>query len=58
MLRAAIYGLGRWGSTLVDSVKNSEKFRFVRGISRNPKNHAEFSRASGIKVVSSCTAAC
>ena len=53
MLRAAIYGLGRWGSTLVDSVKDSEKFRFVKGISRNPENHKEFSQKTGIKVVSS-----
>ena len=53
MLRAAIYGLGRWGSTLVDSVKESDKFRFVRGISRNPENHKEFSQKTGIKVVSS-----
>jgi predicted dehydrogenase len=53
MLRAAIYGLGRWGSTLVDSVKESDKFRFVRGISRNPENHKEFSQKTGIRVVSS-----
>jgi len=53
MLRAAIYGLGRWGSTLVDSVKDSGKFRFVKGISRNPENHREFSQKTGIKVVSS-----
>src|SRR5882672_598002 len=53
MLRAAIYGLGRWGNTLVESVKESEKFRFVKGISRNPENHKEFSRNTGIKVVSS-----
>jgi len=53
MLRAAIYGLGRWGNTLVDSVKDSEKFRFVKGISRNPENHKAFSEKTGIKVVSS-----
>ena len=53
MLRAAIYGLGRWGNTLVESVKDSEKFRFVKGISRNPENHKEFSQKTGIKVVSS-----
>jgi len=53
MLRAAIYGLGRWGNTLVESVKESGKFRFVRGVSRNPENHREFSQKTGIKVVSS-----
>ena len=53
MLRAAIYGLGRWGNTLVESVKDSEKFRFVKGISRNPENHKEFSQKTGIKVLSS-----
>ncbi|MCC7486583.1 MAG: Gfo/Idh/MocA family oxidoreductase [Burkholderiales bacterium] len=53
MLKAAIYGLGRWGSTLVDSVKDSRKFRFVRGISRNPANHEEFSKSAGIRIVSS-----
>ena len=53
MLRAAIYGLGRWGSTLVESVKDSDKFRFVKGISRNPENHKEFSQKTGVKVVSS-----
>ena len=53
MLRAAIYGLGRWGNTLVESVKDSEKLRFVRGISRTPENYREFSQKTGIKVVSS-----
>jgi predicted dehydrogenase len=53
MLRAAIYGLGRWGSRLVDSVQKSEKIRFVKGISRNPENHREFSQKTGIRVVSS-----
>ena len=53
MMKAAIYGMGRWGSTLVESVKDSEKFRFVKGISRDPDKHKDFSRATGIKVVSS-----
>ena len=53
MMRAAIYGMGRWGNTLIESVKDSTKFRFVRGISRNPDSHKEFSRATGIRVVSS-----
>jgi len=53
MLRAAIYGMGRWGNTLIDSVKDSTKFRFVKGVSRNPENHKEISQKTGIKVVSS-----
>jgi len=53
MLRAAIYGLGRWGNRLVESVQASEKIRFVKGISRDPAKHKEFSQKSGIKVVSS-----
>jgi len=53
MLRAAIYGLGRWGSRLVESVQGSEKIRFAKGISRDPEKHREFSQKTGIKVVSS-----
>ena len=53
MLRAAIYGMGRWGNRLVESVQGSEKFKFVKGISREPEKHKEFSQKTGIKVVSS-----
>src|SRR5688572_843650 len=53
MLRAAIYGMGRWGNRLVESVQSSEKFKFVKGISREPEKHKEFSQKTGIKVVSS-----
>ena len=53
MLKVAIYGLGRWGNRLVDSVQASEKIRFVKGISRDPAKHREFSQKTGIKVVSS-----
>jgi predicted dehydrogenase len=53
MLKAAIYGMGRWGSHLVESVQGSEKIRFVKGISRNPESHREFSEKTGIRVVSS-----
>mgnify|MGYP001611784253 CR=1 FL=1 len=53
MLRAAIYGPGRWGNRLVESVQNSEKIRFVKGISRNPETHREFSQKTGIRIVSS-----
>jgi predicted dehydrogenase len=53
MLRAAIYGMGRWGNRLVESVQGSNKIRFVKGISRNPASHKEFTEKTGIKVVSS-----
>jgi len=53
MLKAAIYGLGRWGNRLVESVQASEKIRFVKGISRDPAKHKEFSQKTGVKVVSS-----
>ena len=53
MLNAAIYGLGRWGNRLVESVQGSSKIRFVKGISREPEKHKEFSQKTGIKVVSS-----
>jgi len=53
MLRAAIYGLGRWGNRLVESVQASEKIRFVKGISREPEKHKEFSQKTGVKVLSS-----
>ncbi len=53
MLNAAIYGLGRWGSRLVESVQGSSKIRIVKGISRDPARHREFSEKTGIKVVSS-----
>lgn len=53
MLRAAVYGLGRWGNRLVESVQASEKIRIVKAISREPGKHKEFSQKTGIKVVSS-----
>jgi len=53
MLNAAIYGLGRWGSRLVESVQGSSKIKIVKGISRDPSKYREFSEKTGIKVVSS-----
>src|SRR5262245_46690373 len=52
MLNAAIYGLGRWGNRLVESVQGSAKFRFVKGRSRQAGTHKGLSRTAGIKVVS------
>jgi len=52
-LKAAIYGMGRWGNRLVDSVQASDKIRIVKGVSRDPSRHREFSAKTGIPVVSS-----
>lgn len=42
MINAAIYGIGRWGSTLVRSVQGkSEKIRFTTGITRTPASCTE-----------------
>lgn len=53
MIRAAIYGLGRWGNRLLDSVRDSEKVRITTGISRDPGKHSELAQRAGIKIVSS-----
>jgi predicted dehydrogenase len=53
MLRVAINGLGRWGACLVESVQNSEKIRIVKGVSRQPDKHREFSEKSGIPLIAS-----
>src|SRR5262245_1280538 len=53
MLRAAIYGLGRWGNRLTESVQGSEKIRIVKGVTRTPENHKEYAQKYGVKVLSS-----
>ena len=53
MLRAAAYGLGRWGNRLIESVGESSKIRVTVGVSRDPGRHEAFTRQTGIKVVSS-----
>ena len=52
MLRAAAYGLGRWGSRLIESVADSSKIRVTMGVSRDPGRHEALARR-GIKVISS-----
>lgn len=51
MLKAAIYGMGRWGNRLIESVQTSDKIRFVKGISRTPEKHGELARKAGIPAV-------
>ena len=53
MLRAAAYGLGRWGNRLIESIANSDKIRVSKGVSRDPSRHEAFTRQTGIEVVSS-----
>jgi predicted dehydrogenase len=53
MVRAAIYGLGRWGNRLLDSVRTSDKLRVTTGISRDPARHSELGKTAGIKIVAS-----
>lgn len=53
MLNAAIYGMGRWGNRLMESVETSTKIRFVKGVSRDPGKHSEWSAKTGIPVVGS-----
>ena len=48
MLHAAIHGMGKWGSRLVESVQNSEKIRLVKGVTRNPAAHREFAAKTGM----------
>jgi predicted dehydrogenase len=54
MLRAAIIGLGRWGSSLVRSVHGKSEacgIRFVAGHTRTPANAQGFSHAHDLPLV-------
>lgn len=53
MLKAALYGMGRWGTRLTDSVQNSSKIRIVKGVSRDPSQHVGFSKKYNVPVISS-----
>jgi predicted dehydrogenase len=58
MVRCAIVGLGRWGQTLVNSVQGkSDKIRFVRGVTRTPRNAATFAADHGFPLDSDYEAA-
>jgi predicted dehydrogenase len=48
MVRAAIVGVGRWGQTLVNSVKGSDKIKFVAGCTRTRSKAEEFCRERNI----------
>lgn len=53
MVRAAIYGLGRWGRRLIEAARDSRKLTITTGISREPARHVEFAHGAGVEVVSS-----
>lgn len=53
MLNVAIYGMGAWGSKLIDSVDGSSKIKFVCGITRSPDKHKEYAAKKGIALVTS-----
>lgn len=49
MINAAIVGLGRWGSVLVDAVQGeSDRIAFRRAVVRDPAKHADFAARHGI----------
>jgi predicted dehydrogenase len=50
MLKAAIYGMGRWGGRLIDSIKDSDKIRLVKGVTRNPAAHREAAAKMGLEL--------
>ena len=51
MLRTAIYGMGRWGQTLVNAVQDdSKKIRFTAGVARDPSKYSDFAKEKGFPV--------
>jgi predicted dehydrogenase len=54
MINAAVYGLGRWGRVLVDSVQGkSDKIKFTSAISRSPQDHQAYAAEKGLTVTNS-----
>ena len=48
MINAAIAGMGWWGQTLVEGVSESDKIRFVAGVTRSSSDSARaFASAHG-----------
>ena len=48
MIRAAVIGLGWWGRHIVNSIKESDKIKIVRLVTRRPSHHTEFARQMGV----------
>lgn len=54
MIRAAVYGLGRWGETLIRAVNGkSESIEVVTGITRSPKDRAALADKYGLALTDS-----
>lgn len=54
MLNVAIYGMGNWGSRLIDSVQGkSDKIKFVCGVTRDPAAHRASADKYGIALTNS-----
>ena len=52
MIKAAIVGMGWWGRTLVESVQDSDKIRFVAGATRTVTPEIEaFAKQHGLRLV-------
>jgi predicted dehydrogenase len=47
MIDAAIVGLGRWGKAIVESGHATGRFRFVRGVSKEPDQVRDFAAKHG-----------
>jgi predicted dehydrogenase len=53
MLNTAIYGLGGWGQTLVDSVhEKSDKLRICEMVTRDPSKYSDYAEKTGIPISS------
>ena len=51
MLKAAIWGVGKWGQTLVDSVQGkSDVIRFTDAVARTPAKYEAFARSRGLRL--------
>ena len=51
MFNAAIWGVGKWGQTLVDSVQaKSDVIRFTDAVARTPAKYEAFARSRGLRL--------
>jgi predicted dehydrogenase len=58
MINAAVIGLGRWGKSIVESVQGkSQRLRFIKGVSKEPEQVADFAAAKGFELTADFDAA-
>jgi predicted dehydrogenase len=51
MINAAVIGLGRWGKNIVESTQGkSKRLHFIRGVSKEPEQVADFAKAKGFEL--------